>query len=139
MRRRWCGWKLGLLRHVGICHGISGNAYVFHALYRLAGSPEFRFKAKSFACFLLDRGQKLLAEGEMRGGDHPFSLFEGIGGMADDLFPNLAFTWLRCNANRIFSCQKMRMMLNVVLGLALAYKPYLYFLFRLGWEVVLAI
>ncbi|CAI9089436.1 OLC1v1024008C2 [Oldenlandia corymbosa var. corymbosa] len=75
-------WERGLLEHVGICHGISGNAYVFHALYRLTGSPEFRFKAKSFACFLLDRGQKLLAEGEVRGGDHPFSLFEGIGGMA---------------------------------------------------------
>lgn len=75
-------WQRGLLKHVGICHGISGNAYVFHALYRLTGNPEFRFKAKSFTCFLLDRAQKLLSNREMRGGDHPHSLFEGIGGMA---------------------------------------------------------
>ena len=76
-------WKRGLLKRVGICHGISGNTYVFLSLYRLTGNVEYLYKAKAFACFLLDRGQKLIAEGKMHGGDRPYSLFEGIGGMAN--------------------------------------------------------
>ncbi|KAL5736268.1 hypothetical protein ACOSQ2_031056 [Xanthoceras sorbifolium] len=75
-------WKRGLLKRVGICHGISGNTYVFLALYRLTGKAEYLYRAKAFACFLLDRAQKLISEGKMHGGDHPYSLFEGIGGMA---------------------------------------------------------
>ncbi|EOX99390.1 hypothetical protein QUC31_014669 [Theobroma cacao] len=72
----------GLLKRVGICHGISGNAYVFLSLYRKTGNVEFLYRAKAFACFLLDRAHKLISKGEMHGGDRPYSLFEGIGGMA---------------------------------------------------------
>ncbi|PWA93890.1 G protein coupled receptor [Artemisia annua] len=75
-------WKRGLLKRVGICHGISGNTYVFLALYRLTGDAKFLYRAKAFASFLHERGPMLLSEGKMRGGDRPFSLFEGIGGMA---------------------------------------------------------
>lgn len=75
-------WKRGLLKRVGICHGVSGNAYVFLSLYRLTGNKEYLYKAKGFSCFLLDRAQKLITEGKMHGGDHPYSLFEGLGGMA---------------------------------------------------------
>ncbi|XP_042519441.1 lanC-like protein GCL2 [Macadamia integrifolia] len=75
-------WNRGLLKRVGICHGVSGNAYTFLALYRLTGNVEFLYRAKAFACFLLDRAQKLISEGKMHGGDRPYSLFEGIGGMA---------------------------------------------------------
>ncbi|XP_023734509.1 lanC-like protein GCL2 [Lactuca sativa] len=75
-------WDRGLLKKVGICHGISGNAYVFLSLYKMTGSVEFLHKAKAFACFLLDKSHKLISEGEMHGGDNPYSLFEGIGGMA---------------------------------------------------------
>lgn len=75
-------WNRGLLKRVGICHGISGNAYVFLALYRLTGNIEYLYRAKAFSCFLLDRAHKLMANGEMHGGDSPYSLFEGIGGMA---------------------------------------------------------
>ncbi|KAI3736172.1 hypothetical protein L6452_15706 [Arctium lappa] len=75
-------WKRGLLKKVGICHGISGNAYVFLSLYRMTGNVEFLPKANAFACFLLDRAQKLISECQMHGGDTPYSLFEGIGGMA---------------------------------------------------------
>ncbi|WJX68372.1 transcription factor [Trifolium repens] len=75
-------WKRGLLKRVGICHGISGNTYVFLSLYRLTGNKEYLYRAKGFSCFLLDRAQKLIAEGKMHGGDRPFSLFEGLGGMA---------------------------------------------------------
>ncbi|CAA0820107.1 LanC-like protein GCR2 [Striga hermonthica] len=75
-------WNRGLLKRVGICHGISGNAYVFLSLYQLTGRPEFLYRAKAFACFLHDRAQRLISEGVMHGGDSPYSLFEGIGGMA---------------------------------------------------------
>ncbi|XP_062153051.1 lanC-like protein GCL2 [Alnus glutinosa] len=75
-------WNRGLLKRVGICHGISGNAYVFLSLYQLTGNVHFLYRAKAFACFLLDRAHKLISEGEMHGGDNPYSLFEGIGGMA---------------------------------------------------------
>ncbi|CAI9089439.1 OLC1v1024011C1 [Oldenlandia corymbosa var. corymbosa] len=75
-------WNRGLLKRVGICHGISGNSYVFLALYRLTGEVRFLYRAKAFSCFLLDRSHKLISEGEMHGGDSRYSLFEGIGGMA---------------------------------------------------------
>ncbi|KAH7512510.1 hypothetical protein FEM48_Zijuj12G0098300 [Ziziphus jujuba var. spinosa] len=75
-------WRRGLLKRVGICHGISGNTYVFLALYRLTGNEEYLYRAKAFACFLHDRAQILISEGRMHGGDRPYSLFEGVGGMA---------------------------------------------------------
>lgn len=75
-------WKRGLLKRVGICHGISGNAYVFLSLYQQTGNVQFLYRAKAFACFLLDRAHNLIARGEMHGGDSHYSLFEGIGGMA---------------------------------------------------------
>ncbi|XP_057796537.1 lanC-like protein GCL2 [Salvia miltiorrhiza] len=75
-------WNRGLLKRLGICHGISGNAYVFLALYRLTGIIEYLYRAKAFACFLLDRAHILMSTGEIHGGDNPFSMFEGVGGMA---------------------------------------------------------
>lgn len=75
-------WKRGLLKRVGICHGISGNAYVFLSLYRVTGDEKYLYRAKAFACFLQDKAQKLISDGKMHGGDHPYSLFEGMGGMA---------------------------------------------------------
>ncbi|OMP07868.1 Lanthionine synthetase C-like protein [Corchorus olitorius] len=75
-------WERGLLKRVGICHGISGNAYVFLSLYRKTGNVAFLHRAKAFACFLLDRAHKLISKEEMHGGDNPYSMFEGIGGMA---------------------------------------------------------
>lgn len=75
-------WDRGLLKRVGICHGVSGNAYVFLALYRLTGNEEFLYRAKGFACFLLDKANELILAGKMHAGDHPYSLFEGVGGMA---------------------------------------------------------
>ncbi|KAI3959778.1 hypothetical protein MKW98_029815 [Papaver atlanticum] len=75
-------WERGLLRRVGICHGVSGNAYVFLSLYRLTGNVKYLYRAKAFACFLLDKAEKLISEGKIHGGDHPYSLFEGLGGMA---------------------------------------------------------
>ncbi|XAR55488.1 hypothetical protein NMG60_11035566 [Bertholletia excelsa] len=75
-------WNRGLLKRVGLCHGICGNTYVFLSLYRLTGNIVFLYRAKAFACFLLDRAHKLISEGQMHGGDHHYSLFEGLAGMA---------------------------------------------------------
>ncbi|XP_062201471.1 lanC-like protein GCL2 isoform X2 [Phragmites australis] len=75
-------WNRGLLKRVGICHGVSGNAYVFLSLYRLTGNADYLYRAKAFACFLLEKADRLIAEGAMHGGDRPFSLFEGKAGMA---------------------------------------------------------
>ncbi|URE04641.1 Lanthionine synthetase C-like protein [Musa troglodytarum] len=75
-------WSRGLLKRVGICHGISGNTYVFLSLYRLTGRVEYLYRAKAFACFLLDRANQLIADGRMHSGDRPYSMFEGQGGMA---------------------------------------------------------
>ncbi|KAJ6828608.1 putative lanC-like protein GCL2 isoform X2 [Iris pallida] len=75
-------WNRGLLKRVGICHGVSGNAYTFLSLYRVTGKVEYLYRAKAFACFLMDKAEQLIADGEMHGGDHPYSLFEGQGGMA---------------------------------------------------------
>nr|ACG34942.1 lanC-like protein 2 [Zea mays] len=75
-------WNRGLLKRVGICHGVSGNAYAFLSLYRLTGNVEYLYRAKAFACFLLEKADQLIAEGAMHGGDRPFSLFEGKAGMS---------------------------------------------------------
>ncbi|XP_071692182.1 lanC-like protein GCR2 [Rutidosis leptorrhynchoides] len=74
-------WERGLLKRVGICHGISGNAYVFLSLYRLTGDMKFLYRAKAFATFLHENAPTLISKGTMHGGDRPFSLFEGVGGM----------------------------------------------------------
>ncbi|KAJ8446029.1 hypothetical protein Cgig2_012373 [Carnegiea gigantea] len=63
-------WKRGLLKRVGICHGI------------MTGNLTYWYRAKAFASFLLENAPKLIATGEMHGGDNPYSLFEGIRGMA---------------------------------------------------------
>lgn len=75
-------WNRGLLKRVGICHGISGNTYVFLSLYRLTGDTKYLYRAKAFACFLHQNAERLISEGKMHSGDRPYSLFEGIGGMA---------------------------------------------------------
>ncbi|KAL7102259.1 hypothetical protein ACP275_08G108500 [Erythranthe tilingii] len=74
-------WNRGLLKRIGMCHGISGNAYVFLSLYRLTGVVEYLYRAKAFASFLLDGTHMLISTGELHSGDNPFSLFEGMGGM----------------------------------------------------------
>ncbi|XP_039137559.1 lanC-like protein GCL2 [Dioscorea cayenensis subsp. rotundata] len=75
-------WNRGLLKRVGVCHGVSGNAHVFLSLYRSTGNVEYLYRAKAFTCFLLDKANQLIAEGKMHSGDRPYSLFEGQAGMA---------------------------------------------------------
>ncbi|GLJ46943.1 hypothetical protein SUGI_0990570 [Cryptomeria japonica] len=76
-------WKKGLIRKLGLCHGISGNTYTFLALYRLTKDKLYLHRAKAFAGFLYSNGRSLIESGQMNGGDQPYSLFEGLGGTAN--------------------------------------------------------
>ena len=75
-------WKRGLLRRLGLCHGISGNAYVFLSLYRLSGGKQHLHRAQQFSTFLYKNAKELIATGELHGGDHGYSLYEGLAGTA---------------------------------------------------------
>lgn len=75
-------WRRGLLRKVGLCHGVSGNTYTFLALHRLTGYGRQLHRANCFAHFLHEHGLNMISSGQMNGGDHPFSLFEGLAGTA---------------------------------------------------------
>ena len=68
-------WKRGLLnKGVGLCHGISGNAYALLSVGR--SDPSFQEKAVFFADFALSHLNEL--EGVP---DHPSSLYEGLAGL----------------------------------------------------------
>ena len=69
-------WKRGLLKAgYGLCHGVSGNAYAFLAMYQETGDLEYLQKAKRFCNFACDYGKH-----GCRTPDSPFSLFEGMSG-----------------------------------------------------------
>lgn len=75
-------WNRGLLRRLGLCHGISGNSYVFLSLYRVMGGKQHLFRAQQFTSFLHKHARASIDSGEMHGGDRPHSLFEGLAGTA---------------------------------------------------------
>ncbi|GJP81208.1 hypothetical protein CLOP_g11375, partial [Closterium sp. NIES-67] len=105
-------WQRGLLRKMGVCHGIAGNTYVFLSLHRAttalcpstthtthgshtshssrdeATTPELPppsahlHRARAFAAFLLAHRQRLADAALLHCGDRPFSLMEGLGGVA---------------------------------------------------------
>lgn len=84
-------WKNGLLKKgPGLCHGISGNGYVFLLMYRLTGENNYLYKAIEFAKFM----DTELFKKDARTPDHPYSLFEGVSGAvcytADILEPSSA-------------------------------------------------
>lgn len=82
-------WTRGLLKKgYNLCHGISGNAYGFLALYKLTKEENWLKKAYVFAVSnsLDDRIQHIVS-GYDSGNrflvgkpDHPFSLMEGLAG-----------------------------------------------------------
>ncbi|GAQ79088.1 hypothetical protein KFL_000240190 [Klebsormidium nitens] len=73
-------WQRGLLRKVGLCHGVAGNAYVFLALYKLTGDAKHLQRAHAFGRFRSEEADALIEAGEMHGGDRQWSLFEGLAG-----------------------------------------------------------
>ncbi len=73
-----CGqviWQRGLLKKGhGLCHGISGNAYAFVALYQATKQDLYLHRALFFAEFMLAKHHSC------READRPYSLFEGMSG-----------------------------------------------------------
>ncbi|XP_054287016.1 glutathione S-transferase LANCL1 isoform X2 [Macrosteles quadrilineatus] len=71
-------WKRGLCtKGYSICHGVSGNAYTFLQLYQLTGDVKHLYRAGCFADWCLS-----LPKHEQMKPDRPFSLFEGLAGVA---------------------------------------------------------
>lgn len=62
---------------IGICHGVSGNAYAFLLLYRLTNDRSYLYKAKKFYEFM----QREIFRKTARKADCPQSLFEGTAGV----------------------------------------------------------
>jgi hypothetical protein len=72
-------WERGLLRKgVGMCHGISGNAMPFLALYQATGNKQFLYKAGVFADFMLNNAEVTLEAPS----DSPYSYSGGLVGAA---------------------------------------------------------
>ncbi|TKR80700.1 hypothetical protein L596_014730 [Steinernema carpocapsae] len=84
-------WDHGFLRKgPGLCHGLSGNGYIFLLAYRHTKRPEFYHKARAFGYAMFSERFQRLANTP----DCPFSLFEGWAGpicfLADLLEPQKA-------------------------------------------------
>ncbi|KAL1917394.1 uncharacterized protein VTP21DRAFT_5050 [Calcarisporiella thermophila] len=73
-------WKYGLLRKgPGLCHGISGNAYVFLTLSRMSEDDSQFQRALRFAQVCTE-WEELTKTGKLQVPDKPWSLFEGLAG-----------------------------------------------------------
>lgn len=71
-----CIWERGLLtKGMGLCHGISGNAYAFLTLYRYDKEEAHLNKARAFASFIMDSWEQLIDLP-----DRSASLYEGAAG-----------------------------------------------------------
>lgn len=65
-----------LIKGPGLCHGVSGNAYVFMRLYNITHDDKWLSRAQYFVEY-----SRSLDDGFWNKPDHPWSLFEGMGGM----------------------------------------------------------
>ncbi|RHZ77182.1 hypothetical protein Glove_184g23 [Diversispora epigaea] len=64
---------------VGLCHGISGNAYVFLSVYRLTKDLQYFQWAIEYAEVCTQWEERILNK-EFRLSDRPWSFWEGLGG-----------------------------------------------------------
>jgi len=72
-------WQRGLVKKgLGLCHGVSGNAYTFLMLFRATGDKVHLERALNFAYF--GWHDPRLLEKLVKTPDSPYSLFEGIAG-----------------------------------------------------------
>ena len=67
---------LRLLQGLGLCHGISGNAYALLAVWKLTKQDVWRRRALQFALFAADKWRDLADSP-----DAPLSLYEGMAGI----------------------------------------------------------
>ncbi|TPX63719.1 hypothetical protein SpCBS45565_g06388 [Spizellomyces sp. 'palustris'] len=79
-------WKRGLIRKgVGLCHGISGNAYLFLTLYRLTNDIAYWQRAQCFANVAINWDTTYapqLTSDRTTSPAQKYGLFDGIGGLA---------------------------------------------------------
>lgn len=69
-------WQRGLLKKgLGLCHGISGNGYVFLHLYRVTGEQKYLHRALQFSFFGMS--DKCREEAWPQP-SKPYSLFNGL-------------------------------------------------------------
>ena len=71
------------ISYKGLCHGISGNGFCFLTLFQLTQNPKHLYRAKHFGELILEcpvRDEEREHLKQYRIPDHPFSLFEGMGG-----------------------------------------------------------
>jgi hypothetical protein len=80
-------WHRGILiKGPGLCHGITGNAYFLHSLYRATGDEIWLKRTQLMALLSFDESVKKIVASERMGRkvkgvpDRPFSLMEGIAG-----------------------------------------------------------
>jgi lantibiotic modifying enzyme len=64
---------------VGLCHGISGNAYPFLSVYQLTKDQKYLQYALEYAEICINWETKTNRE-EFVVPDRPWSIFEGLGG-----------------------------------------------------------
>ncbi|KAJ3338574.1 LanC-like protein 2 [Gonapodya sp. JEL0774] len=84
-------WERGLLKKgVGLCHGISGNAYAFLHLYWMTGEVVYLSRSLKFA-----QQAAKWKRMNLPSPDHPNSLFEGNAGYLS-LLTDLLYTVDRC-------------------------------------------
>jgi len=89
-------WKRGLLKKgLGLCHGISGNCYVFLHIYKLNSDIEFYLKALKICEFSWSKEGR----STLNTPDDPYSLMNGIAG-AVCLYTDLLF----CASDPRFPC-----------------------------------
>ena len=67
---------LHLLQGLGLCHGISGNAYALLAVWKLTKEDVWRRRALQFALFAADKWRALADVPDAR-----LSLYEGMAGV----------------------------------------------------------
>ncbi|DBA69847.1 TPA: hypothetical protein ACH3X2_012560 [Trebouxia sp. C0005] len=69
-------WERGLLtKGMGLCHGMSGNAYALLSLYHVTKEDLYKCRAQQFGQFMADHCKELQDVP-----DAPLSLYEGLGG-----------------------------------------------------------
>ena len=63
--------RCAMLQGLGLCHGVSGNAYAFLSLYHLTEDDLYKRRAQQFGQFMLDNYSQLQDVP-----DTPLSMFE---------------------------------------------------------------
>jgi len=93
-------YEFGLLKKgTSLCHGISGNAFVFLKLYEITKDKSWLQKANNYLWFAKNRFDSLFSVP-----DSPCSLFIGIAGLLDFLHNFIQLKRDPENFNTKFPC-----------------------------------